>query len=64
MEIKANTVVAIDYTLKDDAGEIVDSSTGKTPLYYLHGHHNIVPGLENALEGVSKARVRKGGRKK
>jgi FKBP-type peptidyl-prolyl cis-trans isomerase SlyD len=50
MEIRRNKVVALDYTLKDDAGTVIDKS-GKTPLYYLHGHSNLVPGLEEALEG-------------
>jgi len=50
MEIRRNKVVAIEYTLKDDQGTVVDRS-GKTPLYYLHGHSNIVTGLEEALEG-------------
>jgi len=50
MEIRRNRVVALDYTLKDDAGSIIDKS-GKEPLYYLHGYANIVPGLEEALEG-------------
>lgn len=52
MEIRRNKVVALDYTLKDDAGQVLDKS-GKTPLYYLHGHSNIISGLEEALEGRS-----------
>ena len=52
MEIRRNKVVALDYTLKDDAGNVIDKS-GKTPLYYLHGHSNIISGLEEALEGRS-----------
>lgn len=51
MNIGKNTVVAIDYTLKDDAGEVVDTSTGSEPLYYLHGSGQIVAGLEQALNG-------------
>ncbi len=46
-----NRVVAIEYTLKGDDGEVIDSSSGGEPLYYLHGHGNIVPGLEEALTG-------------
>lgn len=52
MEIRRNKVVALDYTLKDDAGNVIDKS-GKTPLYYLHGHSNLIKGLEEALEGRS-----------
>ena len=51
MKVSKDMVVAIAYTLKDDAGEVVDSSEGGEPLYYLHGHSNIVVGLEEALEG-------------
>jgi FKBP-type peptidyl-prolyl cis-trans isomerase SlyD len=49
--IEARKVVAIDYTLTDDAGKVLDSSRGREPLTYLHGAGNIVPGLERALEG-------------
>jgi len=45
-------VVSIHYTLKDDAGKTIDSSVGEEPLKYLHGAGNIIPGLENALEGL------------
>ncbi|WP_405134710.1 peptidylprolyl isomerase [Nocardia sp. NBC_01388] len=51
MSITANKVVSIDYTLTDDDGEVIDTSTGAEPLEYLHGADNIVPGLEGALEG-------------
>ncbi len=44
-------VISIEYTLRDDGGEILDTSDGAEPLVYLHGHGNIVPGLETALEG-------------
>lgn len=53
MKIHADTVVAIDYTLKDDSGTVIDTSVGHDPLYYLHGHSNIVEGLEEALDGKS-----------
>lgn len=53
MQISANKVVSIHYTLKNDAGEVLDSSSGREPLSYLQGGGNIVPGLEKALEGKS-----------
>ncbi len=49
--IEAGLVAIIHYTLKNDQGEVLDSSDGGDPLPYLHGHNNIVPGLENALVG-------------
>ncbi|HID50227.1 MAG TPA: peptidylprolyl isomerase [Chromatiales bacterium] len=52
MQIADNTVVRLDYTLKDDKGDILDrSSDGE--FVYLHGGQNIIPGLENALTGKS-----------
>ncbi|MDQ7011374.1 MAG: peptidylprolyl isomerase [Mariprofundaceae bacterium] len=53
MQIAKHKVVSIDYTLTNDAGDVVDSSAGGEPLVYLHGMHNIIPGLEHALEGKS-----------
>lgn len=49
--IGKNSVVAINYTLTNDAGEVMDSSEGRDPLTYLHGAHNLIPGLEKQLEG-------------
>ena len=51
MQIAADSVVLIHYTLKDDEGKVLDSSEGGDPLAYIQGHGNIVPGLEKALEG-------------
>ncbi len=52
MSISQNKVVTIHYTVTDAASnEVIDSSEGGQPMVYLHGHQNIIPGLENALEG-------------
>ena len=51
MKVANERVALIHYTLKNDGGEILDSSEGEAPMAYLHGEHNIVEGLENALEG-------------
>jgi FKBP-type peptidyl-prolyl cis-trans isomerase SlyD len=53
MQITRNTVASIDYTLKDDAGQVIDTSEGRQPVTYLHGAGNLIPGLESALEGQS-----------
>ena len=53
MQVTKDKVVTIDYALKDDQGQLLDSSEGTDPLPYLHGANNIVEGLENALEGKS-----------
>lgn len=51
MQIEENKVVKIEYTVKTEEGVLVDTSEGNEPLAYLHGHKNIIPGLENALVG-------------
>jgi FKBP-type peptidyl-prolyl cis-trans isomerase SlyD len=51
VSIKKDSVVTFNYTLKDDAGTEIDSSAPGEPLAYLHGHGNLVPGLERELEG-------------
>jgi FKBP-type peptidyl-prolyl cis-trans isomerase SlyD len=50
MKIARDTVVTLDYKLTNDQGELLDQSEGE-PLTYLHGHGQLVPGLELALEG-------------
>jgi FKBP-type peptidyl-prolyl cis-trans isomerase SlyD len=51
MVIGQDSVVTFHYTLKDDAGQVIDQSSPADPLAYLHGHGNIVPGLERELTG-------------
>jgi FKBP-type peptidyl-prolyl cis-trans isomerase SlyD len=53
VQIARNKVVAIHYTLRDEQGTVIDSSSGRGPLAYLHGKGNIIPGLEQALAGKS-----------
>jgi len=51
MQISHHKVVSAQYTLSNDAGEVIDSSEAGDPLVYLHGEENIIPGLESALTG-------------
>lgn len=53
MQVQENKVVGIHYTLKNDSGDVLDSSEGREPLQFLHGKGNIINGLEKALEGKS-----------
>src|SRR4051812_16672454 len=50
--IKQGKVVGLNYSLKNSEGEVLDQSSSADPFVYLHGSHQIVPGLENALEGL------------
>ncbi|MGD2027682.1 MAG: peptidylprolyl isomerase [Anaerolineales bacterium] len=50
-QVANDLVVAIDYVLTVD-GEVLDSSEEEGPLEYLHGHNNIIPGLEKEITGM------------
>lgn len=50
MKIEQNKVGMINYSLTDSEGNLIDSSNGQA-LAYLHGHSNLIPGLEKELEG-------------
>ncbi|MEZ9823168.1 peptidylprolyl isomerase [Shewanella sp. 10N.286.45.A1] len=51
MSIKDDSVVQFNYTLRDEQGEVLESNEGLDPIAYLHGHDNMMPGVENALVG-------------
>lgn len=51
MRIAEQAVVSFHYTLKDQDGRVLDQSDSDRPLVYIHGVGNIIPGLEEALEG-------------
>lgn len=51
MKIAKDSVVLFHYALVDRKNKVLDGSRGGEPLPYLHGHSNIVPGLEKAMEG-------------
>ncbi|WP_141732583.1 FKBP-type peptidyl-prolyl cis-trans isomerase [Oligoflexus tunisiensis] len=49
-----NSVVLMDYTVKDDEGNLIDTSAGQDPLAFILGMGNIIPGLERAFIGKKK----------
>ena len=51
MKIEKNVVVSLADQVKTEEGVVVDQSTVEAPLDYLHGHNNLIVGLEKALEG-------------
>jgi FKBP-type peptidyl-prolyl cis-trans isomerase SlyD len=58
-EIREGSVVTIEYTLTDSTGNLIDSTSGKEPLTYIHGAGQIVPGLERELNGLKAGDERK-----
>ncbi|MCP4269040.1 MAG: peptidylprolyl isomerase [Candidatus Brocadiaceae bacterium] len=51
--------VSIEYTLTLDDKSIVDSNIDTKPLSFVQGSHEIIPGLENALEGMKVGESKK-----
>lgn len=51
--VKGGKVVTIDYDLRLDSGEVVDTTQGREPLEYLQGGGEIIPALEEAIEGMA-----------
>ena len=54
MQIAKHSVATIHYVLTNNEGEILDSSKGREPLLYIHGIGNLIPGMEEGLEGKTK----------
>ena len=53
MKIENDKVVTLHYKLNDADGEEIERSDAAEPMRYLHGHGNIIAGLEEALNGKS-----------
>ena len=53
LKAKDGLVVTLEYVLRLDDGDVIDSSEEEGPLEYLHGYGQIIPGLEKALVGMS-----------
>lgn len=51
MKITKDTVVQFHYVLKDMEGNVLESTQGEDPVAYLHGHNNMMKGVEEQLEG-------------
>jgi len=54
LPIQPNTHATVDYELRDDDGDLLDTSAedGGEPICYVHGYGMLVPGLEAALAGL------------
>ncbi len=51
MIIDKDTVVQFSYKLTDTNQQQLEESDEKTPMAYLHGHDNLLSGLEKAMTG-------------
>lgn len=53
MTVSNGKQVTLEYTLKLEDQSVVDSNVGREPLKVTQGKHELVPGLEKALEGMA-----------
>jgi FKBP-type peptidyl-prolyl cis-trans isomerase SlyD len=53
MTVSNGKQVALEYTMKLDDQSVVDSNVGGEPLKVTQGSHQLVPGLEKALDGMA-----------
>ncbi len=51
MQVAKQKSVTVEYTLKNDTGEVLDSSRDRAPLTYIQGMGSMISGFETALEG-------------
>ncbi len=52
MPLAQNKAITFNYTLKDDEGNILDTTKGSSPFSFLSGNSQILPKLEDALNGM------------
>jgi FKBP-type peptidyl-prolyl cis-trans isomerase SlyD len=50
--IEKGSKVQLEFTLKDDAGKVLESNKGAAPLNYVQGEQQLIPGLERELAGM------------
>lgn len=51
MRVKKGAKVTFHYELRDNKGELLDSTYDVAPVVYIHGEEEIIEGLEEFLEG-------------
>ncbi len=51
MQISKHKAVTVEYTLKNEEGQVLDTSVERAPLTYVQGVGSMINGFETALEG-------------
>lgn len=55
----SRNVVSFHYVLTDDKGTVLDQSTGQSPLAFLEGADQIIPGLEKVIKEMQVGEQKK-----
>lgn len=53
MRIQKDMIVSIEYSLKDNNGELIESTNGKKPYEFIFGYNMVHVGLEKVLKGLT-----------
>ena len=59
LAIANGSSVDIEYTLTDEAGQVIDSNKGDKPLTYTQGKKQLLSGLEKELDGMHAGEEKK-----
>lgn len=51
--IETGSVVSLQYSLSGEDGKVIESTKAKAPIKYTHGANQLIPGLEQALAGMT-----------
>ena len=51
--VSKGKVISLEYTVKLEGNEVIDTNVGKDPLTYTQGGKQLVAGVESALEGMT-----------
>ncbi len=57
--VEKGSTVKLEYTLKDDAGTVLDSNKGQEPLTFTQGAEQLMPGLEKQIIGMHSGEEKK-----
>ncbi len=59
MHVRTGDVVSIEYSIRLDDGQIIETAGGEAPLVYTHGRNEVLTGLEAGLDGMALGAVRR-----
>jgi FKBP-type peptidyl-prolyl cis-trans isomerase SlyD len=57
--VENGATVSLEYTLKDEGGQVLDTNKGGNPLVFVQGQRQIIPGLERELVGMRPGEEKK-----
>ena len=57
--VQNGATVSLEYTLKDEGGQVLDTNKGGAPLVFVQGQRQIISGLERELVGMRAGEEKK-----